>query len=70
MPAGISVAAALLANRGLFFRLSDDGEARGMFCGMGVCYDCLVEIDGKPDQRACMVHVEDGMNIRTGSVAR
>jgi sarcosine oxidase subunit alpha len=40
------------------------GEPRGIFCGMGVCYDCLVTIDGVPNQRACMTLVEDRMEIR------
>ena len=40
------------------------GQPRGIFCGMGVCYDCLVTIDGVPNQRACMTQVKDGMEIR------
>ncbi|MCX6554166.1 MAG: (2Fe-2S)-binding protein [Candidatus Aminicenantes bacterium] len=39
------------------------GEARGPFCGMGVCYECLVTIDGTPKQRSCMVEVADNMEI-------
>lgn len=38
-------------------------EPRGIFCGMGICYDCLVTINGKPNQRACMRIVEDQMEI-------
>jgi predicted molibdopterin-dependent oxidoreductase YjgC len=34
---------------------------RGMFCGIGVCFDCLLTIDGRPAQRACLVPVRDGM---------
>ena len=41
------------------------GEPRGLFCGMGVCFDCLVTIDGSPGQRACMAIVRDGMRIET-----
>jgi hypothetical protein len=33
---------------------------RGVFCGMGVCYDCLVVLNGRPHTRACLVRVEDG----------
>jgi len=40
------------------------GQPRGIFCGMGVCYDCLVTIDGVPNQRACMTMVKGGMEIR------
>jgi sarcosine oxidase subunit alpha len=39
------------------------GEARGPFCGMGVCYECLVTIDGVPKQRSCMVEAQDDMEI-------
>jgi succinate dehydrogenase/fumarate reductase-like Fe-S protein len=34
-----------------------------MFCGMGICYECLVTINGVPGQRACMCRVEPGMEI-------
>jgi len=40
------------------------GQPRGIFCGMGVCYDCLVTIDGLPNQRACMTPVKSGMEIQ------
>jgi predicted molibdopterin-dependent oxidoreductase YjgC len=36
---------------------------RGLYCGMGVCYDCLVVVDGRPNTRACMVYVADGMKV-------
>jgi D-hydroxyproline dehydrogenase subunit gamma len=39
--------------------------ARGGFCGMGVCQECRVMVDGLPDQRACMTEVRDGMEIST-----
>ena len=39
------------------------GEPRGALCGMGVCYECRVTIDGKPDQQACMTRVRDHMEI-------
>lgn len=38
-------------------------QPRGIFCGMGVCYDCLVTINGAPNQRACMTRVEDRMEV-------
>ena len=40
-------------------------ENRGPLCGMGVCYECQVSINGGPKQRACMAEVEDGMVILT-----
>jgi hypothetical protein len=70
VPAGISVAAALIASGIKIFRRTDDGEARGLFCGMGVCYECLLTIDGQPHQRACITRVEDGMQITTGQDQR
>lgn len=39
------------------------GGARGVYCGMGVCHECLVCIDGIPGQRACMTPLGDGMRI-------
>ena len=39
------------------------GEARGGLCGMGVCYGCLVSINGLENQRSCMVEVEANMEI-------
>ena len=41
------------------------GRPRGLFCGIGVCFDCLVEVDGRPDQRACLVPAEPGLVVRT-----
>ncbi|HEV7268638.1 MAG TPA: FAD-dependent oxidoreductase [Falsiroseomonas sp.] len=41
-----------------------DGEGRGMFCGMGVCQDCLVDVDGEPNTRACTTNAVPGMEIR------
>ena len=61
---GESVAAALLAAGRRTLRLTAVGEApRGVFCGMGVCFDCLVVIDGEPSRRACMTFVTEGMKV-------
>ncbi len=40
-------------------------EHRGGLCGMGVCYDCLVTLNGVRNVRACMTYIEDGMEIET-----
>ena len=63
---GETIAALLLAH-GLrvFRRSSKTGEGRGIFCGMGICYDCLVTVDGAPNVRACMTSVAPGMAIET-----
>lgn len=62
---GESGAAALMAEGHIAFRrTARRGEARGVFCGMGICYDCLAVIDGQPSRRACMTEVRDGMTVR------
>ena len=43
-------------------------ESRGVFCGMGICYECLVTINHVSDQRACMTFVEDQMEIITNEL--
>jgi predicted molibdopterin-dependent oxidoreductase YjgC len=62
---GESVATVLLSENIFAMRTTTLGEPRGVFCGMGVCFDCLVVVDGKPNTRACMTWVKAGMNIRT-----
>ncbi|MDA0260534.1 MAG: (2Fe-2S)-binding protein [Actinobacteria bacterium] len=62
---GESVATALLSEEIVAMRTTTLGESRGVFCGMGVCFDCLVVVDGKPNTRACMTWVKEGMDIRT-----
>jgi predicted molibdopterin-dependent oxidoreductase YjgC len=60
-----TVAAALLVAGIKTFRRTQDNEPRGLFCGMGVCFECLVTVNGIPDQQACMLPVKPGMVIRT-----
>lgn len=63
---GQSVAAALVAGGTWALRRNPvTGDARGPFCGMGVCLECEVTIDGRPGSRSCTEHVADGMEIRT-----
>jgi predicted molibdopterin-dependent oxidoreductase YjgC len=65
VPAGESVAAAVLAHGLIHTRTTPvSGKPRAPYCMMGVCFDCLMEIDGKPNRQACMVPVEEGMKIR------
>ncbi|MBW2208415.1 MAG: (2Fe-2S)-binding protein [Deltaproteobacteria bacterium] len=40
-------------------------QARGCLCGMGVCYECQVTIDGRSGERACMILVREGMEVVT-----
>lgn len=60
---GETIAAALVANGLLTQGRARTGELRGVFCGMGVCHDCLVTVDGRAGLRACMTKVADGMRI-------
>lgn len=65
VPVGISVASALLASGARHFRSSVVGQnPRAPYCMMGVCFECLVEIDGVPARQGCMVIVREGMKIR------
>ncbi|MBO3745419.1 (2Fe-2S)-binding protein [Streptosporangiaceae bacterium NEAU-GS5] len=61
---GQSVAAALVASGVVSWRVTrGQGRPRGLFCGIGLCHDCLITIDGVPDQRACVVPARDGMRL-------
>jgi D-hydroxyproline dehydrogenase subunit alpha len=66
---GETVAAALAAAEIVAVRRARSGAPRGPFCGMGVCFDCLVTVDGRPSQRACLTKVEAGIDIRSEPVA-
>ncbi|SAL52645.1 BFD/(2Fe-2S)-binding domain-containing protein [Caballeronia udeis] len=68
--AGETLAAALIAHGVQQFRTTVSGQPRGVFCGMGVCQDCLVEIDGVANRRACMTKIEKPVTVRRGVHAR
>jgi sarcosine oxidase subunit alpha len=64
--AGDTVAAALMAAGLDRFRTTPVNEApRAPYCMMGVCFDCLVTIDGVGSRQACLVPVRDGMAVET-----
>jgi len=64
--AGDSVAAALLlAGRMRTGATAVSGKPRAPYCGMGVCFECLVTIDGVESRQGCLVAVRDGMRIET-----
>jgi len=65
LEAGLSVAAALARAGVLAFRRSTSAEPRGPLCGMGVCQECRVRIDGRPERLACMTPLTDGMDVET-----
>lgn len=63
--AGLSIAAALLLKGAEPFRTTPVSQSpRAPYCMMGVCFECLVEVDGKPSRQACLTTVRDGMVIR------
>ncbi|MEV4896137.1 2Fe-2S iron-sulfur cluster-binding protein [Nonomuraea sp. NPDC055795] len=41
------------------------GRPRGLFCGIGVCFDCLVEVNGRPAERACQLEARPGDEVST-----
>jgi len=61
--ADITVAAALAQAGHGTTRLSESAQPRAAFCGMGVCQECRVQIDGVPHRLACLTQVKDGMRI-------
>jgi D-hydroxyproline dehydrogenase subunit gamma len=61
---GESLAAALLASGRRATRWTTrTGEPRGYFCGMGICHDCLVGVEGLGNVRACVTAVSDGLRV-------
>ncbi len=66
---GESVAAALLAAGVVNLRTNlVSGTVRAPYCWMGVCFECLLEIDGQPNQLSCMIRVKEGMHVRRQSL--
>ena len=65
MPAGSMVATAILQAGVTTFRRSITGEARGPLCGMGICFECRVRVNGVAHARSCQTLCEDGMDVRT-----
>jgi len=61
--AGETVAAAMMAAGIHRFRRSTRGSPRGVYCGIGICFECLVRIDGQPNLRACITYAADGMTV-------
>ena len=63
---GQSVAAALIAAGTRSWRTTRvEGRPRGVFCGIGVCFDCLAVVNGRPGQRACLVEARAGDVVTT-----
>jgi predicted molibdopterin-dependent oxidoreductase YjgC len=65
VPSGITVAVAILQAGEPNFRTSVTGEPRAPLCGMGICFECRVTVDGRPHARSCQILVRDGMRVST-----
>lgn len=71
VPEGASAAAAVLvAGLGSIRDTPVSGNGRAPYCLMGICFDCLAEIDGVPNRRSCMVTTRPGMRISRQRGAR
>ncbi len=63
---GETVAAALIASGITTFRhTAKHRSPRGIFCGMGICFDCVMTVDGVPNVRTCVTYAEPGMKVET-----
>ena len=63
---GQTIAAALIAADQRELRSTRFGnEPRSIFCGIGICYDCVVVVDGIANQRSCLVEARDGMKVES-----
>jgi aerobic-type carbon monoxide dehydrogenase small subunit (CoxS/CutS family) len=65
VPEGAMVSAAVALAGVTAFRKSVTGEPRGPLCGMGICFECRVSIDGRAHVRSCQVPCRPGMEVRT-----
>jgi predicted molibdopterin-dependent oxidoreductase YjgC len=64
---GQTIGAALLAAGVRAWRTTRlEGRPRGLFCGIGVCFDCLVTINGRSSLRACLTEARPGDTVTTG----
>jgi predicted molibdopterin-dependent oxidoreductase YjgC len=65
VPAGTTVAVAVMIAGTTTFRRSVSGQPRGPLCGMGICFECRLTIDGRTHCRSCQVESRDGMEVTT-----
>jgi D-hydroxyproline dehydrogenase subunit gamma len=69
VPPGATVAVAMVLG-GQACRTSISGEPRGPLCGMGVCFECRVAINGRAHCRGCQIRCEPGMEVTTSERTR
>lgn len=63
---GQSIGAALVDYGIVSWRVTRDlARPRGIFCGIGVCFDCLLKVDGRPNKRACVTAARADMDVRS-----
>ncbi|WP_112140161.1 (2Fe-2S)-binding protein [Glycomyces dulcitolivorans] len=62
---GQSLAGILLAQDRTAWRTTVAGRGRGVFCGIGVCFDCIATVNGESDVRLCMRRARDGDTVET-----
>jgi len=65
VPPGTSVAAATLSAGVTRFRDAVTGGPRGPLCGMGICFECLVTVNGRRGVRSCLLECAEGMEVQT-----
>jgi aerobic-type carbon monoxide dehydrogenase small subunit (CoxS/CutS family) len=63
--AGAMVSAAVALSGASRFRRSVTGEPRAPLCGMGICFECRVTIDGRAHAKSCQIPCEEGMQVQT-----
>ncbi|WP_433680296.1 (2Fe-2S)-binding protein [Nocardia sp. CA-119907] len=62
---GQTLASVLLAGGHSHWRTAPNGGPRGVFCGIGICFDCVATVNGVPDIRLCRRPARDGDNVAT-----
>ena len=67
---GQTIAEALLANGVRTLRVTQKQASRGVYCGMGICYECRMIVDGVPNVRTCMTLATPGCRITTQDDSR
>lgn len=65
VPPDTTVAAAVMLSGRADFRRSVTGQPRGPLCGMGICFECRLTIDGQPQRRSCQTLCREGMEVTT-----
>jgi len=65
VPSGTTIAAAVFLGGDSSFRRSVSGEPRGPLCGMGICFECRVRLDGVCHVKSCQMLCKEGMQIAT-----